>query len=76
MRTMAKIDCYDYFILPGVIQIAVRGTNDPILVDILSEVERANGRIYVEGHHFIMQGYDIHRNGEQTYLHLQVITID
>lgn len=70
---LAKLDAYPYFILPGVIQIEVASTNDPTLVDILSEVERANGKIYVEGYYFLMAGYDIHTTNSKTYLELKVI---
>lgn len=73
---LAKLDIYDYFILPGVIQIKVERTNDPTLVDILSEVERANGRIYVEGHYYIMYGHSIQTINGKTYLDLRVTETD
>lgn len=69
---MAKLDTYDYFIMPGVIQITISGTNDPSLVDIFSEIDRSNGRIYVEGLFFLMVGYDIVTIGGRHYLNLKV----
>ena len=45
MASIAKMDCYDYFLLPGVVQIEVNGTNDPILVDILSEVDKRSSAL-------------------------------
>jgi len=73
---LAKLDIYDYFVLPGVIQIQVERTNDPTLVDILSEVDRANGRIYLEGHYYIMHGHEIHTTNGKTYLDLRVTETD
>lgn len=71
MTNLAKLDCYDYFLLPGIIQIELESTNDPTMVDILSEIERSNGRIYVEGRYFIMAGYDLFQDGG-TFLNLKV----
>lgn len=73
---LAKLDSYDYFILPSVIQIMVDGNTDPALVDILSEVERANGNIFCEGRYFLMAGYEIHHSNELTYLDLKVTELD
>lgn len=58
--THSKLDVYDYVVLPGVIRIGINGVSDPILVDILSEIEQVNGRIYVEGFNYqYMDEYDI-----------------
>lgn len=70
---LTKLDMYDYFILPGVVQVSLTGTNDPILVDILSELDKSNGRLYVEGHYFLFIGYNIHTTDDKTYLDLQVV---
>lgn len=48
-----KLDAYDYDILPGVIRIRINGTNDPDIVDIMSEIERSKGNIYVEGYYYL-----------------------
>ncbi len=74
MRTLAKLDCYYYYVLPGVIQIELSATNDPTLVDILSDVERANGNLYLDGTYYTMTGYEIvtSDNGG-VYLELSVI---
>lgn len=76
MKSLAKLDCYEYFILPGVVQILLDSTKDPIMVDILSEIERANGRVYVEGKYFLMMGYNVHTTGGKTYLDLTVSGVE
>lgn len=73
MRTLAKLDTYDYFILPGVIQVSLTGTNDPIMVDILAEVEQSNGRVYVEGCYYLFMGWKVARTNGKAYLELQVV---
>ncbi len=73
--SLAKLDIYEYRLLPGIIQIAIDGTNDPIIVDILSEIDRTNGRVYVEGRYFMMTGYELVNNGT-TYLNLEVTTTE
>lgn len=73
--SLTKLDTYEYRLLPGVIQIAIEGTNDPIIVDILSEIDRSNGRVYVEGQYFIMTGYELINHGI-TYLNLEVTTTE
>lgn len=50
--SLAKLDIYDYELSPGVIDIRMNGTNDPTMVDILSEINRYKGRLYVEGRYF------------------------
>lgn len=47
-----KLDAYNYEILPGVIRIRIEGTNDPDIVDIMSEISRSDGKIYVEGYRY------------------------
>lgn len=65
---------YDYVILPGVIRIQVTGTNDPDLVDILSEIERANGSIYVEGRFFdYLDSFNIFGEGNEWFIDLEVL---
>lgn len=77
--SLAKLDNYDYYFLPGVVQITMDSSSDPILVDILSEIDRSNGKVYVEGRYFMMSGYDIVPKsgpGTPAYLNLQVTTIE
>lgn len=72
---LAKLDTYDYCILPGVIQIALDCSSDPAMVDILSDIDRSNGKIYVEGRYFLMAGYELytdHSPNSTTYLNLKV----
>lgn len=74
---LAKLDCYHYHILPGVVQIELAGTTDPSLVDILSEIDCNNGRVYVEGQYFLMTDHCTYlgSNGK-TYLNLSVTTLN
>ena len=72
MRRLAKLDCYEYYVLPGIIQIQLTATNDPSLVDILSEIENANGNLYLDGHYYIMVGYNIVSASGEVYLELSV----
>lgn len=76
---LTKLDIYDYEILPGVIKIRVESTKDPTMVDILSDIDRSNGRIYVEGQYFLMAGSDIETQrhpGAPVYLNLHVTKMD
>jgi hypothetical protein len=50
---LAKLDNYDYELLPGVIRISINGTTDPDIVDIMSEIQATDGRIYVEGYRYV-----------------------
>jgi hypothetical protein len=73
---LAKLDAYDYTLLPGVIRIRIEGTNDPDLVDIMSEIHNTGGRIYVEGYHFsFLDSYRLPRYGDTTYLELDVMRV-
>lgn len=68
-----KLDRYDYTLLPGIIQIRLSATNDPDLVDIMSEVDRSNGRIYVEDRRFsYLDDYQIFSRGPNSYIELYV----
>lgn len=68
-----KLDRYDYLILKGIIRIKLNGTNDPDLVDIMSEIDRSDGRIYVEGDRFIyLDEYHIVNGRSHAYLELSV----
>lgn len=65
---ITKIDSYDFRIVDDGIEISIDGTNDPTLVDILSELDRTNGRLYVDGEHYLFTGY----NMDSEYLYLFV----
>lgn len=73
----SKLDIYDYEVLPGVIRIGISGVSDPILVDILSEIEQVNGSIYVDGFNYqYLNIYDIVINSDiGSYLELSVYKI-
>lgn len=72
--TISKLDTYDYIILPGVIRIRVEGTNDPALVDILSEISNANSRIYVEGCYYeYLNSYRLFYESKTPYMELDVV---
>lgn len=68
-----KLDTYDYSISDGIIRINLNGGNDPILVDIMSEINRSNGKIYVEGQRFsYLDDYKINNEYRNSYLELYV----
>lgn len=69
---VAKLDAFDYSLTPGKIRIHLKGTNDPDLVDILSEIERANGKIYIEGIRYTYLDYRIFNRGINCYVELHV----
>jgi N-acetylglucosamine-6-phosphate deacetylase len=69
---ITKLDAYNYELLPGVIRIHINGTNDPDIVDIMSEINRSKGMIYVEGVRYsYMDSYKI----LPTYMDLDVIEL-
>ena len=70
---LAKIDMYEYMVLPGVIQISLDGTNDPIMVDILSEIDKSNGKIYADGDFYLFLGYDIYTEDTKSFMDLKVV---
>lgn len=74
--SLTKLDHYDYILLPGVIRIKLDATNDPSLVDIMSELDRAGNRVYVEGNYYTyLDEYYIHEDPveRQVYLDLKVV---
>lgn len=73
MVRLAKLDPYNYKIIPGKIRIKLTRTNDPILVDIMSSIHNANGAIYVEEKRFTYLGdYGIVKRGKYDFLELHV----
>lgn len=71
---LAKLDSYDYQILPGLIRIFVDGVNDPDLVDIMSEIQNSGGSIYIDGIYYIyLDNYCIIDTPEASYLDLFVV---
>lgn len=71
--SLAKLDAYDYSLEPGVIRIQLTGTNDPDLVDIMSEINRAHGKIYIEGLRYTyMNNYRIFNRGLSAFVELDV----
>lgn len=70
---LTKLDNYDYVRLPGVIRIRLQSTNDPTLVDILSEISNSDGRIYLEGYFYdYLDNYRVNRHGNYIYMELKV----
>lgn len=68
-----KLDRYDCEVLPGVISIKLIGRNDPDLVDIMSEIDRSDGKIYLDGkRYFYMNRYEILGRGRGTIIDLYV----
>ena len=73
-NTITKLDMYDYTILQGEILIQTDGSNDPVLVDILSEIDLSNGKIFADGQHYLFTGYDIIKDEHNRhYLSLKVV---
>mgnify|MGYP006355747037 CR=1 FL=1 len=71
---LTKLDVYDYTILPGIIRIHINGTNDPVLVDIMSEITHTNGHIYVEDLYYTyLDRYEVFNNGIESYIDLAVV---
>lgn len=77
MDSITKLDMYDYILLPGVIRIEISSTTDPILVDILSEIEHSSGNIYVEGEYYqFLEQYDIFKDVDNKFfLDLHVVNL-
>lgn len=70
---VAKLDVFDYSIDPGVIRIKLDSTTDPDLVYIMSEIERANNGIYIDGHYYWYRDrYEIVTQWNDIYLELHV----
>lgn len=79
-NSLTKLDNYEYMVLPGVILIKMDSTIDPSLVDILSEIDRSKGIVYLDGTYYEHindehGGYEIIK-GEQVWLELKVVEID
>ena len=71
---LTKLDSYDYLLLPGVIRIELDNTNDPDVVDILSEINRSEGRIYVEGYRYLyLDNYRLFQVDQQAFIELDVV---
>jgi hypothetical protein len=73
---LTKLDSYDYVLLPGVIRITMSGTNDPDIVDIMSEIQTTGGRIYVEGYYFeYLDNYRIYSHDNASFMELDVVEV-
>lgn len=73
MGNLSKLDAYDYAIVPDGIRVAISGINDPILVDVLSEISQSDGKIYVEGSHYTyLDEYEIVVDVARPYIELKV----
>lgn len=71
---LAKLDAYDYVILPGIIRIRLTATNDPDIVDIMSEINSTGGSIYLEGYRYTyLDRYHIYTLRNTAYLELEVV---
>lgn len=72
--SLTKLDAYDYVVLPGVIRIRVGATNDPDILDILSEISRCSGKVYVEGCYYLyLDTYRVFSDNTGTYFELDVV---
>lgn len=73
---LTKLDSYDYTLKDSTVYIRLDGNTDPTMVDILSELDRSNGRFYVEGGYYLQTGYDILHLPTGTYLALHKTTLN
>ena len=68
-----KLDRYNCEVLPGIISVKLCGTNDPDLVDIMSEIDRSGGKIYLDGKRYeYLNNYKIGGIGRDSYIDLYV----
>lgn len=73
MTKLAKLDRYNYRIVRDMIRIKLSRTNDPILVDIMSDIYNSEGRVYVEGRYYSYSGkYEIVTRRGNAFLELYV----
>jgi hypothetical protein len=72
MTKLAKLDSYNYKIAPGIIRIKLRRTSDPILVDIMSDIHNSRGKVYVEGHYYEYNRYEVVTRRNNIFLELHV----
>lgn len=71
---LVKLDAYDYMILPGIIRIRLDCSNDPISVDILSELSRTDNKIYVEGYYYsYLDNYRVYSDNGDSFMELDVV---
>lgn len=70
---LTKLDNYDYEINDGYIRLRMSGMTDPDMVDVMSEIDRSRGRIYVESRYFNYLGYSLTPSENRTvYMDLNV----
>lgn len=70
---VTKLDNYDYEIFPGIIRIFLSGMNDPDLVDIMSEIHRSEGRIYINGNRYLyLDNYKLISQSDKSFIDLDV----
>lgn len=73
MPTWAKLDYYNCEVSNGRIKVQVDGLTDPDLVDIMSEIDRCEGRIYLDGRRYrYMNDYELYTSDELAYMELVV----
>jgi hypothetical protein len=73
MTRLAKLDGYNYKIFRDIIRIKLSRTNDPILVDIMSDIYNSGGNVYVEGNYYSYSGkYEIVTRRGNAFLELHV----
>lgn len=69
---VTKLDAYDSEIVPGAIRITITGTNDPDIVDIMSELHASEGKIHIDGEYYQYLDYSFHKVDEHQYMELKV----
>lgn len=80
---LAKLDMYNYTILQRlhdaseyIIRISVNRTNDPDIVDIMSEIHRYDGKIHIDGRYYsYLDNYELYTTDTGVYIDLNVVDI-
>lgn len=74
MAKLAKLDTFDYDLLPGIIRIKMTSTRDAWIHDIIHEIDKSDGNIYVEGERYTFLEYEITQlSPNEVYLDLRVV---
>lgn len=73
MPTWARLDYYNCHWDGNNIVVEVEGFTDPDLVDILSDIERCEGRIHLDGAKYIyLHDYRLYSDNGLTFMDLSV----
>lgn len=75
MKTLAKLDMYDTMVLPGSLRIKLDASNDPIAVDIMTDITNSDA-IYFDRQYFEFLGNSrMSEEYGEHYLYLNVVPV-